>query len=80
MRAAVGRWVWGGAVLLGLIAVSVLLLRFPWGTTWQTLAAVNTGLLALALLINLLSPLAKGYRTRKGKNASTKFIIKRRTK
>jgi large subunit ribosomal protein L2 len=24
--------------------------------------------------------LAKGYRTRKGKNASTKFIIKRRTK
>ena len=61
MRAAVGRWVWGGAVLLGLIAVSVLLLRFPWGTTWQTLAAVNTGLLALALLINLLSPLAKGW-------------------
>ena len=61
MKRGVGRWAWGVATLAGLIAVSVLLFRFPWRHTLQTLAAVNVGLLATALLINLLSPLAKGW-------------------
>ena len=55
------RWAWGVATLAGLVAVSVLVLRFPWQHTFQVLAAVNVGLLATALLINLLSPLAKGW-------------------
>jgi len=53
--------VWGAATVAGLVAVSVLLLRFPWRTTVQTLEAVNAALLATALLINLVSPLAKGW-------------------
>jgi len=61
MKPGVARWVWGAATLAGLVAVSVLLLRFPWRTTVQTLEAVNAALLATALLINLVSPLAKGW-------------------
>ncbi len=61
MKPGVARWVWGAATLAGLVAVSVLLLRFPWRTTLQTLEAVNAALLATALLINLVSPLAKGW-------------------
>ncbi len=61
MSPGVARWAWAVATLAGLVAVSVLLLRFPWQHTFQVLAAVNVGLLATALLINLLSPLAKGW-------------------
>ncbi len=61
MKPGVARWVWGAATVAGLVAVSVLLLRFPWRTTVQTLEAVNAALLATALLINLVSPLAKGW-------------------
>jgi len=61
VRPGVARWAWGVATLAGLVAVSVLVLRFPWQHTFQVLAAVNVGLLATALLINLLSPLAKGW-------------------
>jgi len=61
MKPRVARWVWGAATVAGLMAVSVLLLRFPWRTTVQTLEMVNTTLLAAALVINLVSPLAKGW-------------------
>ena len=61
MRPVTVRWLWGAATLAGLVAASVLLLRFPWRSTWQTLAAVNAALLTMALLINLVSPLAKGW-------------------
>ncbi len=61
MKPRVARWVWGAATVAGLLAVSVLLLRFPWRTTVQTLEMVNTTLLAAALMINLVSPLAKGW-------------------
>jgi uncharacterized membrane protein YbhN (UPF0104 family) len=55
------RLAWSAAGLVGLITVSVLLFRFPWQRTLETLTAVNAGLLTTALLINLLSPLAKGW-------------------
>src|SRR5207302_2041115 len=61
MKPRVAPWVWGAATVAGLMAVSVLLLRFPWRTTVQTLEMVNTTLLAAALVINLVSPLAKGW-------------------
>jgi uncharacterized membrane protein YbhN (UPF0104 family) len=52
---------WWTAGIGTLIAAFVLVSRFPWQHTLATLAAVNGGLLATALLINLLSPLAKGW-------------------
>jgi len=58
---SISRWIWSLAAVIGLIAVSGLVFRFPWRHTLETLAQVNAGLLATALLINLLVPLSKGW-------------------
>ena len=54
-------WVWwlvGGA---GLILTSRLVFRFPWEETLAALEGVSWPLLGAALLLNLLSPFAKGW-------------------
>ena len=55
------RWVWGMTFVGLLVAVWVLVARYPWTVVVAALAAVNPRLLLMALLINLLSPLAKGW-------------------
>ena len=57
----VPRSVWWTAGIGTVIVACVLFFRFPWKHTAEILAEVNTGLLAGALLINLLSPFAKGW-------------------
>jgi len=54
------RLTWALAAV-GLIAASVFVFRFPWNTTLEALEGVDVGLLLTALLINLLSPVAKGW-------------------
>lgn len=55
------RWVWLTLAVTGAVALGAVLFQFPWQTTLQALASVNGGLLVAALLINLLSPLARGW-------------------
>ncbi len=61
MRGAMKRWLWGIGILACIILGSVLVFRFPWDRTLDALEEVNVGLLTTALLINLASPLAKGW-------------------
>ena len=61
MTRAAWRWLWAFVTMAGLIAVSVLLFRFPWASTMEALEEVDVGLLATALVINLISPFAKGW-------------------
>jgi len=51
---------WTAGVGAALVAFAVFF-RFPWQHTAQILEEVDAGLLAAALLINLVSPLAKGW-------------------
>jgi uncharacterized membrane protein YbhN (UPF0104 family) len=55
------RSVWWTAGVVTLIVGGALLFRFPWEHTAEILLDVNAGLLVTALLINLVSPLAKGW-------------------
>jgi uncharacterized membrane protein YbhN (UPF0104 family) len=48
-------------VAVGLVAALVFVFRFPWETTLAALEDVDLGLLLSALLINLVSPVAKGW-------------------
>jgi uncharacterized membrane protein YbhN (UPF0104 family) len=57
----VPRSVWWTAGIGAVLAVCVLFFRFPWQHTATILAEVNVGLLTTALLINLISPFAKGW-------------------
>jgi uncharacterized membrane protein YbhN (UPF0104 family) len=57
----VPRSLWWTAGVGTAIAISVLFFRFPWRHTATILAEVNVGLLTAALLINLVSPFAKGW-------------------
>jgi uncharacterized membrane protein YbhN (UPF0104 family) len=61
MTRRVPRSVWWTAGVGAAIAVCVLFFRFPWRHTAEILEEVNAGLLATALLINLVSPFAKGW-------------------
>jgi len=61
MNAVLRRWAWGLAIVTGLVVASLLLFRFPWAHTMSALEEVDVSLLAMALVINLLSPLAKGW-------------------
>jgi uncharacterized membrane protein YbhN (UPF0104 family) len=58
---SLSRWIWALAAIASVVAVLGLVFRFPWLRTLDTLAHVNVGLLATALLINLLTPVAKGW-------------------
>ncbi|HUL04384.1 MAG TPA: lysylphosphatidylglycerol synthase transmembrane domain-containing protein [Gemmatimonadales bacterium] len=60
MTRTLRRLTWALAAV-GLIAASVFVFRFPWNTTLEALEGVDVGLLLTALLINLLSPVAKGW-------------------
>jgi uncharacterized membrane protein YbhN (UPF0104 family) len=55
------RWIWGGVAVIGLVAAVRLLLHFPWPETGSALVSMRLSLLATALLVNLFSPLAKGW-------------------
>lgn len=55
------RSLWWTAAVATAIVACVLFFRFPWRHTATILAEVNTGLLATALIINLISPVAKGW-------------------
>jgi uncharacterized membrane protein YbhN (UPF0104 family) len=57
----VPRSLWWAAGVGAAIAISVLFFRFPWRHTATILAEVNAGVLTTALLINLVSPFAKGW-------------------
>jgi uncharacterized membrane protein YbhN (UPF0104 family) len=57
----VPRSVWWTAGLGAAIVAGVLFFRFPWQHTATILEEVDAGLLATALLINLVSPFAKGW-------------------
>lgn len=54
-------WLMWGGVALGVALLLIFGLRFPWRTTLATLAGVDLVVLAAALLVNLLSPVAKGW-------------------
>ena len=54
------RWIWGLIVVAGLAAALRLMVRFPWPETVTALGAMHPLLLLAALVVNLLSPLAKG--------------------
>jgi uncharacterized membrane protein YbhN (UPF0104 family) len=58
-----GRWRWLIWVLALACAAWALrvLTRFPWSDAWATLVGVNLWLLCAALLVNLLSMVAKGW-------------------
>ncbi len=55
------RWMWGLVVLAGLAAAVRLLARFPWGDTGAALLGAHLPLLAAAIGVNLVSPVAKGW-------------------
>lgn len=55
------RWLRRALVLLALIAATIALRRFPWQATLDTLLRANAPLLAAALVVNLISLLAKGW-------------------
>jgi uncharacterized membrane protein YbhN (UPF0104 family) len=55
------RSLWWTAAVGTAIVACVLFFRFPWQHTATILAEVNAGLLATALIINLISPFAKGW-------------------
>jgi uncharacterized membrane protein YbhN (UPF0104 family) len=55
------RSLWWTAGVGAAIVACVLYFRFPWQHTATILAEVNVGLLTTALLINLISPVAKGW-------------------
>ena len=57
----VPRSLWWSAGVGAVIVACVLFFRFPWQHTAAILAEVNVGLLTTALLINLISPFAKGW-------------------
>jgi hypothetical protein len=52
---------WWTAGVGAVIVACILLFRFPWQHTVSILEEVNAGLLITALLINLISPFAKGW-------------------
>jgi uncharacterized membrane protein YbhN (UPF0104 family) len=52
---------WWTAGVGAVIVACVLFFRFPWQHTVSILEEVNAGLLITALLINLISPFAKGW-------------------
>ena len=54
------RWIWALVVIAGLAAALRLMVHFPWPETGAALAAMHPLLLLAALVVNLLSPLAKG--------------------
>ncbi|HXM38125.1 MAG TPA: lysylphosphatidylglycerol synthase transmembrane domain-containing protein [Gemmatimonadales bacterium] len=55
------RWIWWLLGLAGLALVLRLAFHFPWDETGAALAGTNGLLLAGALLVNLISPVAKGW-------------------
>lgn len=55
------RWLLGMVVLVGLALAARLLLRFPWSATGSALLAVSPSLLVAATVVNLVSPLTKGW-------------------
>lgn len=55
------RWAWGLGIASVIVVASAVLFRFPWDRTLAALEEVNVTLLLTALLINLLSPVAKGW-------------------
>lgn len=55
------RWIWGLLAVVGLAAALRLMMRFPWPETGAALAGMDPLLLLAALIVNLLSPLAKGW-------------------
>jgi uncharacterized membrane protein YbhN (UPF0104 family) len=57
----VPRGVWWTAGVGAVIVAGAVFLRFPWQHTAEILEAVDAGLLTAALLINLVSPFAKGW-------------------
>ena len=57
----VPRSVWWTTSVGAVIVACVVFFRFPWQHTTTILAEVNAGLLTTALLINLVSPFAKGW-------------------
>ena len=57
----VPRSVWWTAGVGALIVAGAVFFRFPWQHTATILQEVDTGLLTAALLINLVSPFAKGW-------------------
>jgi uncharacterized membrane protein YbhN (UPF0104 family) len=61
MKWRVPRSLWWTAGVGVAIVASMVFLRFPWQHTATILAEVNAGLLVTALLINLISPFAKGW-------------------
>src|ERR1700674_5095356 len=61
MTGRVPRSVWWTAGIATAIVACVLFFRLPWEHTPEILAGVTAGLLTTALLINLVSPFAKGW-------------------
>lgn len=61
MKRRVPRGVWWTAGVGAGVVACVLFFRLPWQHTATMLEEVDAGLLTTALLINLLSPLAKGW-------------------
>lgn len=57
----VPRSLWWTAGIGAAIVAVVVVFRFPWQHTAEILEDVNAGLLTVALLINLVSPFAKGW-------------------
>jgi uncharacterized membrane protein YbhN (UPF0104 family) len=57
----VPRSLWWTAGIGAAIVACVMVFRFPWQHTAEILEEVNVGLLTAALLINLVSPFAKGW-------------------
>jgi uncharacterized membrane protein YbhN (UPF0104 family) len=57
----VPRTVWWSAGIGAAIVAGAVVFRFPWQHTAEILEDVNAGLLTAALLVNLVSPFAKGW-------------------
>lgn len=54
------RWLWWSLVLVGVVLAFRLVARIPWSETAAAFTSMRLSLLLAALLVNLLSPLAKG--------------------
>ena len=55
------RWLWWLLGILGVALALKVVLRFPWGDTFAALEHIDGWLLLAALMVNLLSPVAKGW-------------------
>ena len=55
------RWMWWVLGLLGVVLALRVVLHFPWHETASALVGVDGWLLLAALLVNLVSPIAKGW-------------------